>query len=236
LLTGKYKFISRVRINIILILQIILLVSCRLKPEEKKNSDIKYSFKECRLDSLMSFDAFDLAMRGMNRINGIRNKNIITIIDFTKPSIEDRFFVIDLKNNRILYKTLAAHGRGSGENYAVSFSNEPHSLKSCLGFFLTSETYTGINGYSLSLDGLEPGINDKARTRAIVIHGADYVSSDFAEKYGRIGRSWGCPALPAAVSGEIIDLISGGSCLFIYGSDPQYLKNSSILTGESRDY
>jgi hypothetical protein len=122
-----------------------------------------------------------------------------------------------------------AHGKNSGENIADSFSNDSKSLKSCLGFFLTAETYTGKHGYSLKLDGLEPGINDNARQRAIVIHGADYVSASFAQQHGRLGRSWGCPALPTDRSKEIIDKISQGSCLFIYGNDPKYLKNSKIL-------
>ncbi|MCX6300960.1 MAG: murein L,D-transpeptidase catalytic domain family protein [Bacteroidia bacterium] len=155
---------------------------------------------------------------------------MITIIDFSKPSVQERFFVIDLESKQVLYKSLVAHGKNSGENLAESFSNDSRSLKSCLGFFITAETYVGKHGYSLRLDGLEPGINDNARTRTIVIHGADYVSTDFANQYGRLGRSWGCPALPINNSKEIIDKISKGSCIFVYGNDPEYLKVSKILT------
>jgi hypothetical protein len=168
-------------------------------------------------------------MTGFEKINELQNKKIITIIDFSQPSVQDRFFVIDLQNKLVLFKTLVAHGKNSGENMAESFSNDSKSLKSCLGFFVTAETYTGKHGYSLRLDGMEPGINDNARTRTIVIHGADYVSTDFANQHGRLGRSWGCPALPINRSKEIIDKISEGSCLFIYGKDPEYLRVSKFL-------
>jgi len=191
--------------------------------------DIKTLYQDCNLDSLLSFEIFRLAMTGFEKITDLPNKKIITIIDFSKPSVKERFFVIDLENKRILFKSLVAHGKNSGENNAKSFSNESKSLKSCLGFLLTSETYIGKHGYSLRLDGLEPGINDNARSRAIVIHGADYVSNDFANQHGRLGRSWGCPALPINSSKIIIDKISNGSCVFIYGNDPEYFKSSKIL-------
>jgi len=194
-----------------------------------KNTEMQLLYQECRLETLISFDVFRLAMTGFDKIKELQNKKIITIIDFSKPSTQERFFVIDLQNKQILYKSLVAHGKNSGKNIADSFSNEPNSLKSCLGFFLTAETYTGKHGYSLRLDGLEPGINDKARQRDIVIHGADYVCESVALQYGCLGRSWGCPALPTADSKKIIDQISKGSCLFIYGKEHEYLKASKIL-------
>jgi hypothetical protein len=193
------------------------------------DADLRLLYQECGLETAITFDVFRLAMTGMENIKELQNKKIITIIDFSKPSTQERFFVIDLANKKILYKTLVAHGKNSGENTADSFSNDSQSLKSCLGFFLTAETYNGKHGYSLSLDGLEPGINDNARTRSIVIHGADYVSATYAEIHGRLGRSWGCPALPVDSSKEIIDHISKGSCIFIYGNDPEYLKASELL-------
>jgi hypothetical protein len=217
--------------KIILITQFFLLAY--INPAENytyfESADVKSLFQECGLESILSFDVFRLAMTGMGKIKELRNKKIITIIDFSKPSNQERFFVIDLQNKRVLYKSLVAHGKNSGENIANSYSNDSESLKSSLGFFLTAETYSGKHGYSLKLDGLEAGINDNARQRAIVIHGADYVSASYAKQNGRLGRSWGCPALPIDSSKEIIDQISEGSCLFIYGTDKEYLKASKIL-------
>jgi hypothetical protein len=217
--------------SIILLIQIFALLSCLNGSDSRdgKSSEIQLLYKECGLKDILSFNVFDLAVTGLRKINGIQNSKIITIIDFSKPSTSERFFVIDLENKKLLYSTLVAHGKNSGENYAKSFSNESESLKSCLGFFITNETYNGDNGYSLMLDGLEPGINDNARNRSIVIHGAAYVSEAFIKENGRLGRSWGCPALPESISKEIIDLISKGSCLFIYGVDPDYLGKSKII-------
>ena len=209
-----------------------LLVFSVLQPEEiysqTQDSDNRIIYQKCGLADLMSFNVFDNAMTGLMNIKEFQNKKIITIIDYSKPSTQERLFVIDLVNNQILYKSLVAHGKNSGENLAESFSIDPQSLKSCLGFFLTAESYNGKNGYSLSLDGLEPGINDNARKRSIVIHGADYVSAEFAQKYGRLGRSWGCPALPLNITKDIIDRIKNGSCLFIYADDPEYLRTSDM--------
>jgi hypothetical protein len=182
----------------------------------------------CKLEKEVPYDVFRKALQGYQQIENIKNKSIITIIDFSRPSTEKRFFVIDIENKRLMYKCLVSHGKNSGENKAESFSNEPESLKSCLGFFLTAETYYGKHGYSLKLDGLEKNINNNARSREIVIHGADYVSEKYIEKYGRLGRSWGCPALPPEVTKEIIDKISNGSCLFIYGEDELYKKMSAF--------
>ena len=193
------------------------------------NIDAKQLWVESRLEGVISFEVFNFALLGYQHIDNLPKKSIITIIDFSKPSTEKRFFVIDLENKRLLYKCFVAHGKNSGDKYSTSFSNKPESLKSSLGFYLTGETYSGEHGYSLRLEGLEKGINDNARVRDIVIHGAEYVSEDFIKKYGRLGRSWGCPALPVGISKEIIDTISGGSCLFIYGDDEYYKENSGFL-------
>jgi hypothetical protein len=194
----------------------------------------KELYHECGLEPVLSYDIFKLAMTGMARIDGIQNKKIITIIDFSKPSTRERLFVIDLENKKILYKSLVAHGKNSGGDMASSFSNSPRSLKSSLGFYLTAETYSGKWGYSLKLDGLEPGINDNARKRGIVVHGADFVSFEVAHDCGLLGRSYGCPALPINKAQPIIDKISKGTCLFIYGKDSKYLKNSKLLNEELR--
>jgi hypothetical protein len=197
--------------------------------EATEGGDIHQLWLDCRLDDAVSFEVFNMAVHGYREIDNIKKKNIVTIIDFSRPSTEKRFFVIDLENKKLLVKCFVAHGKNSGENFAKSFSNQSASLESCLGFFLTAETYTGKHGYSLRLDGLEKSINDNARAREIVIHGAEYVSQQFIDKYGRLGRSWGCPALPLENSKEIIDKISEGSCLFIYGVDNYYGQHSHFI-------
>jgi hypothetical protein len=196
--------------------------------------DIRSVYLKSGLADDLPYRVFEMAMKGLSGISTVRNRQIITIIDYSKVSSAERFYVVDIANSRLLYKTLVAHGKNSGETEAEHFSNSSGSEESCLGFFLTAETYNGKNGYSLSLDGLEPGINDNARKRAIVIHGADYVSRSFIKKYGRLGRSWGCPALPDSISKEIIDKISNGTCLFVYGDDPEYFKNSRILNDKHK--
>jgi len=194
-----------------------------------QESDILSIYTECGLANELSFEIFEIAMNGLKNIGAVKNNRVITIVDYSRSSSLERFYVIDIIKNKILFKTLVAHGKNSGEITPEYFSNLRDSQQSSLGFFLTAETYNGKHGYSLSLDGIEPGINDNARTRSIVIHGADYVSLDFIKEYGRLGRSWGCPALPSYLTKEIIDTIAGGSCLFIYGIDPEYLKNSKIV-------
>ncbi len=197
--------------------------------KQGKNDEIHRLWLECKLDKTLSFEIFNAAITGYHKTDNKRKRNILTIIDFSKPSTDERFFVIDMDSSKLLYHCLVAHGKNSGDNYAQSFSNENGSLKSSLGFYLTAETYSGTHGYTLSLDGLEKNINDNARSREIVIHGADYVSQEFIAKYGKLGKSWGCPALPQQISKEVIDRISNGSCLFIYGKDVNYIKNSLFL-------
>ncbi len=194
-----------------------------------EDTDIHQLWLDCRLKDEVSFQVFNTAVKGSRQIEKITKKNIITIIDFSKPSTEKRFFVIDIWSKELLYKCLVAHGKNSGDIYAKTFSNQSGTLKSSLGFYITAETYTGVHGFALKLDGLEKGINNNARVREIVIHGAEYVSEEFIKKYGRLGRSWGCPALPVELSKEIIDKISGGSCLFIYCDDADYKENSRFL-------
>jgi hypothetical protein len=194
-----------------------------------KDDEINRLWLECKLDKILPVKVFNFAISGYQQTEKIRRKNILTIIDFSKPSTEKRCFVVDIDKRKLLYHCLVAHGKNSGDNYAGSFSNEHESLKSSLGFYLTAETYSGKHGYSLRLDGLEKSFNDNARAREIVIHGADYVSQEFIDKHGRLGRSWGCPALPVEISKEMIDNISYGSCLFIYGKDESYFVNSTFI-------
>ncbi len=196
----------------------------------KTEKEIKDLYQKINLKKEgLDYEPFKQAMVGYQKVQ--KSKAIISIIDFTKPSTLKRLYIIDLKNEKLLYHTLVAHGRGSGNNFARTFSNVSGSKSSSLGFFRTAETYYGKHGYSLRLEGLEKGINNAARSRAVVIHGADYVHKDFVNKHGRLGRSWGCPALPQSITKPIIDIIKAGSILFIYekSHNTEYLKSSKIL-------
>ena len=177
-------------------------------------------------------DVFESAVQGMNKLNekgSIKRNDIITIIDFSQPSNKKRLYVADLKNKKVLFHTFVAHGKNSGNLYAKSFSNQNSSLKSSPGFYSTAETYFGGHGYSLRLDGLEKNINDNARSRAIVMHGAPYASNGAVQSLGRLGKSWGCPAVPAELTTPIINAIKDGSCLFIYTPENNYEQRSVIL-------
>jgi hypothetical protein len=198
-------------------------------PGEASN-DARYIYDQIDNQS-MSFEAFDLAFKGWNELKDSIDliDNVISVLDFSQPSNNKRFYLIDLDSRQVIYQDYVAHGRNTGNLMAEYFSNTPHSNQSSLGFYKTAETYHGKHGLSLKLDGLEKGINDKARQRAIVIHSAKYAEASFIKKYGRLGRSFGCPALPAQNYDEIIELIKGGTLLFIYFPEPGYLDNSSVL-------
>lgn len=153
----------------------------------------------------------------------------LAVIDYSRPSTERRLWVFDLKKTILLYAEHVAHGRNSGENFANAFSNRESSHQSSLGLFATAETYFGGNGYSLRMDGLEPGINHLARARAIVMHGAPYVDPVMAQRQGRLGRSFGCPAVRPAVANSVIDTLKEGQLLFAYYPDQQWLANSRFF-------
>ncbi|WBL41586.1 murein L,D-transpeptidase catalytic domain family protein [Algoriphagus halophytocola] len=178
---------------------------------------------------LPSKEVFTLAFQGWTKMKEDLKSKVLTVIDFSLPSTAKRMWIIDPEKGEILLNSVVSHGRNSGELMAISFSNQPESYKSSLGFYKTAETYSGKHGYSLRLDGLEKGFNDQARNRAIVIHGADYAREEFAKSVGRLGRSLGCPALPSELSDQAIDLIKEGSLLFIYGQDENYLNKSSLI-------
>jgi len=155
----------------------------------------------------------------------------LMVIDYTKPSTEPRLWVFDLNHSRVLFEELVAHGRNSGGNRAVQFSNQPGSLMSSLGEFLTADTYIGKHGLSLRLQGLEKGVNDKSMERAIVIHAAEYFSERVGRREGRIGRSWGCPAVRPEVSRQLIETVQGGarSCLLNYPEN-SWLQTSKLAS------
>jgi len=158
--------------------------------------------------------------------------NLLTIIDFSLSSTVERMWIIDMARMKVVNYSLVAHGRNSGDEYPKEFSNRPSSNQSSLGFYLTDDIYYGKHGMSLYLDGIEPDVNDKARERSIVIHGADYVSRDFIKSAGRLGRSFGCPSIPMENHEEIISSLSGRSCVYIYYPDEKYLSTSTLLDME----
>jgi hypothetical protein len=190
-------------------------------------------------DPELNIEALTEAIKGyslMRQRNITAGNPVLTIIDYSLPSDSRRFFVIDVSKGSILYKSLVAHGRNSGVNYAVSFSNRKGSHKSSIGFFVTGETYHGKHGLSLRLNGLERNINDNAMDRAVVIHAASYVNEEFIKEYGRLGRSYGCPALPKENYENIINTIRDKTCVFIYYPDNNYLAESEIINCLSRIY
>ena len=190
-------------------------------------------FSELHLSEAgMDQTVFSSALQGLKKLDStgiIRKDSIITIIDFSQPSNKKRLYVLDLATKQLLFNTLVAHGRNSGSLWTSSFSNATSSLKSSPGFYVTGETYTGENGYSLRLDGLEKNINDNARARSIVMHGAPYVDQSSINTLGFLGRSWGCPAIPEALHKAIINTIKDGTCLFIYSPDKNYQLHSTLL-------
>lgn len=204
--------------------------SAKIKSE---SNELYKLYSEIKLNNIVSYPLFERALVGFKEIK-TRNRDIITIIDFSKPSTEERFYVIDLKQKKLLFKSVVSHGKNSGENYARSFSNKNGSYKSSLGFYVTENTYKGKNGYSLILNGLEKGINDNAKERAIVIHGAAYSNPSVIASSGRLGRSLGCPALPQNISASVINTIKDGTLLYIYANDQNYLAQSTILSNNQR--
>jgi len=177
-------------------------------------------------------EAFRYAMIGYSKLKEqgkLLRSEYLTIIDFSQPSSLPRLFLLNVETGKILYKSLVAHGRNSGRMLAQSFSNKESSLESSPGFYVTDETYIGKNGYSLRLKGCEKGFNDNAYRRGIVMHGADYVSENFIKTNGFLGRSHGCPAVPTGLNKKIIDVIKGGSCMFIYFPNEKYLCGSPLL-------
>lgn len=161
----------------------------------------------------------------------VRNPHTLSVIDYSRPSTEPRLWVFDLARKRLLFEELVAHGRNTGDNAALRFSNAPSSLMSSIGVYVTGDTYTGHNGYSLHLQGLEAGFNDNAFERAIVIHGAAYVDAAFAKTQGRIGRSFGCPAVRPAIARPLIDTIRDGSLVVAYYPDQSWLRSSAYVRG-----
>lgn len=196
-------------------------------------SKLAMVYDSLNLDELgLSEEAYNYAITGfenLKRAGRIANDKIISIADFSQPSSKKRLFVIDLSSFKLLFNTYVAHGQNTGQEYARAFSNNPDSHQSSLGFYITSGTYNGGNGYSMYLNGMEKGINNLAYDRSIVMHGAPYVSEGFIKMRGYIGRSHGCPAVPEKLNKPIIEKIKNGSCFFIYSDNTSYLTKSRLL-------
>ena len=182
--------------------------------------------------SRLSEQVFEIAFSGFEKLQAqgkLSQDSILTIIDFSKSSREKRMHVVDLKSGKLLFNNVVAHGKNSGDEFAERFSNQPNSHKSSLGFYITGGTYSGSNGYSMILNGIEKGFNDRAKDRAIVMHGAAYANDNVLLLGQRLGRSLGCPALPQQLNKKVIEKIKGGNCLFIFYPDQEYLTNSKLI-------
>jgi L,D-transpeptidase catalytic domain len=191
-----------------------------------------YNSIKLHSETMPGMDCFKFALEGYNRLKaeGKITKDLLTVIDFSRSSNSKRLWIIDMDNLTVVYNTLVAHGRNSGDEFAEEFSNDNSSNMSSLGFYATGEIYNGKHGQSLKLDGLEQGINSNARSRGVVMHAADYVSDTFIKMHHRLGRSQGCPALPNGLTKEVINLIKNKSCLFIYHPSKNYLASSRVLS------
>ncbi len=212
------------------------LVSTPESIEKETKSNLVQEADEIYLELALydlPFETFLLAYEGYSTLlnqQALNRDSILTVIDYSRPSDQERLYVFDLKNRKLMFKSLVAHGKGSGERIARSFSNQPASHKSSLGFFITGNPYNGKHGYSLQIEGIEKGINNNAKSRAIVFHGASYVSLHYIAKNGRLGRSFGCPALPLEISRPIIDSIKDSSCVFIYAPDKIYFLKTNLIS------
>jgi hypothetical protein len=202
-----------------------------------KNYSIEY-YSNLLYDSLhleqmgMKKEALAYAYKGQQKLvdeGKVSNPNILTVCDFSQPSNAKRLYIIDVRNFKVLLNTYVAHGKRSGELYATHFSNRARSLESSLGFYVTKNTYFGKHGLSLKLSGQDRGYNDKAESRAIVVHGASYIGDEWLG--GKMGRSFGCPAVPTRIASKVIDIIKNGTCLFIYHPLKSYLHGSNVLNG-----
>ena len=191
--------------------------------------DVKSVYDSLNIKGKIDYSIFQKAYLGYVQIPN-KNPGVLVIIDYTKPSNEERFYVLDLNMKKLVYSTRVAHSKNSGLEIPLEFSDDPNSYQSSLGFFLTLGEYNGAYGYSLRLKGLEENINANAESRAIVIHGGDIVDDEYIKKFGFAGRSLGCPVLPTALTKEIVNYIKHGRVLFIYGNDEEYIEESLYLS------
>lgn len=206
-------------------------------PEKSKELSIEeeidqlYDVFSANNTTVPNQESFKNGMIGYYKLldQGLVKNEILTIIDFSLSSTKRRMWVLDMANQKVLINSVVSHGKNTGNEFATNFSNTLNSLQSSLGFYVTGETYMGGNGYSLFIDGMEEMYNSKARERYVVIHGAEYANEEVAKRTGRLGRSYGCPAVPTALTNEFIDTIKGQSVLYIHSADEDYLQNSDMI-------
>lgn len=181
--------------------------------------------------SMPSLNVFERAMAGYSKLeqSGKVRNQLLTVIDFGLSSTDKRLWILDMTTKNVLFHTYVSHGKNTGGEYATKFSNTVNSLQSSLGFYITGKTYYGKNGLSLYLDGQEKGFNHNARKRYVVVHGADYAEPSFIDRIGRLGRSYGCPAVPNSIAKDLIKRIKGKSVIFIHKEDRNYLEKSQLL-------
>lgn len=199
------------------------------KTQKTKILNVEDVYNNLKIKDKIPYPLFHKAYLGYIQISE-KNPGVLVIIDYTKPSNEERFYVIDFNKNKLVYSSRVAHSKNSGLEIPLQFSDDPNSYQSSLGFFLTMGEYDGAYGHSLRLKGLEESINGNAEERAIVIHGGEIVEDSYIKKYGFAGRSLGCPVLPYSKTKEIINYIKNGRVMFIYGNDEDYIDNSTYLS------
>lgn len=191
-------------------------------------TNILDKYNSFNLSDKLEFETFEKAYLGYLQISE-KSSELLAIIDYSKPSSDKRFFLLDLANNEVLYNTRIAHSKNSGFEIPIKFSNDPNSFENSLGFYLTLDEYSGAYGPSLKIKGLEENINSNAEERAIVIHGGDIANDSYLETYGFLGRSLGCPVLPTNVIDNVISLIKNGTVIFINGNDDSYMEESKFM-------
>ena len=197
--------------------------------EEKIN--LLYSSFSENNEEVPSLESFKNGMMGYYKLadQNLIKKEILTIIDFSLSSKKKRMWIMDMAQNKVLFHTVVSHGQNTGGEFATKFSNTVNSLQSSLGFYITGETYIGKNGLSMFIDGMEEEFNSKARERYVVVHGADYANPEVIDNLGRLGRSYGCPAVPTALTKEIINTIKDKSVMYIHSTDKNYNQNSKMI-------
>lgn len=223
----RYACLARHLVFAVSLLPALLLPAHGLANDFGRTVFEKLSAQAPELDEMVLERALQASRCAVN--NGVRVPERLAVIDFSLPSAQQRLWIFDLNEQRLLLRDLVAHGKNSGMTSPHAFSNIEGSYQSSIGLFRAQESYRGKHGYSLRLDGLEPGINDLARQRAIVIHGADYVNEGWVRKYGRIGRSHGCPAVGRDVIRQVVDNLKGGQLVFKYYPDEHWLQSSGLL-------